>query len=190
MTVAMEGAYSGILAFAPYNLGLPDTNAATTPPYADVFARRERQSAVLYHQPKIKTVYVEYHNRSSVVSYPDPGTEKLPSWFVPVLRSLLERRGVSPGWDSYDAKPTDAELAARLLTYLFELMRDNSTPPIITPLWDGGVQATWHRSGKDLEIVVSADEPPTYYFRDEAADEEEEQLEPNRSRVQALIQQF
>ena len=102
MTVALEGAYSGILAFAPY-LGLPDPNAATTPPYADVFARRERQSAVAYHQPKIKTVYVEYLNRSGVVSYPDPGTEKLPSWFEPVLQSLLERRGVSPGWDSYDA---------------------------------------------------------------------------------------
>ena len=62
---------------------------------------------------------------------------------------------------------------------------------MITPLWDGGVQATWHHTGKDLEIVVSANGSPTYYFRDEAADEEEEEeLEPNRSRVQALIQQF
>jgi hypothetical protein len=189
MIVAVEGTYNGTLAFAPY-LGLPDISAATTSPYADVFARRERQSTASYRQPKTKTVYVEYQNRSGVVTYPDSTTEP-PPWLVPVLRSLLERRGVNPGWDSYDAKPTDAGHAARLLTYLFRLMRDNSKPPMITPLWDGGVQATWHHTGKDLEIVVSASGSPTYYFRDEAADEEEEEeLEPNRSRVQALIQQF
>jgi hypothetical protein len=188
MNIAAEGAYGGTLAFAPY-LGLPDASAATTTTQADVFARRERQSTAFYQQPKTKTVYVEYQNHSSVVTYPDSSAE--PPWLVPVLRSLLERRGVSVGWDSYDAKPTEAWQAARLLTYLFKLMRDNSKPPIITPLWDGGVQATWHRNGRDLEIVVSADEPPTYYFRDEAADEEEEEpLEPSRSRVQALIQQF
>ena len=190
MNVAVEGTYSGTLAFAPY-LGLPDMTAATTLSYADVFARRERQTTASYRQPKTKTVYVQYQNRSSVITYPDFSTEP-PPWLVPVVRSLLERRGVNPGWDSYNAKPTDAWHAARLLTYLFRLMRDNSKPPIMTPLWDGGVQATWHRDGKDLEIVVSADEPPTYYYRDEAADqEEEEQLEPSGfQRVQALIQQF
>jgi hypothetical protein len=190
MNIAVEGTYSGPLAFAPY-LGLPDMSAATTPPYADIFARRERQSTASYRQPKIKTVYVQYQNRSGVITYPDSSAEP-PPWLVPVFRSLLERRGVNPGWDSYNAKPTDAGHAARLLTYLFRIMRDNSKPPIITPLCDGGVQATWHRNGQDLEIVVPADEPPTYYYRDEAADqEEEEQLEPNRfQRVQALIQQF
>ena len=189
MNVSVEGTPGGAVFFTPY-LGLPDVSATTTPPYSDVFARRERESTASYRQPKTKTVYIEYQNRSGVVTYPDSATEP-PRWLIPVIRSLLERRGVNPGWDSYDAKPTDAGHAARLLAYLFELMRDDSRPPIITPLWDGGVQATWHRNGKDLEIVVLADEPPTYYFRDEVADvEEEEQLEPNRSRVQALIQQF
>jgi hypothetical protein len=189
MNLAMEGIYAGTLAFAPY-LGRPDITATTTPSYADVFARRERQSAASYHEPKTKTVYVEYQNRSGVITYPDSNTE--PPWLVPVLRSLLERRGVKPGWDSYDAKPTEAEHAARLLACLFRLMRDDSKPPIMTPLWDGGVQATWHRAGKDLEIAVSADDPPSYYFRDEATgEEEEEQLQPSRfQRVQALIQQF
>jgi hypothetical protein len=69
-------------------------------------------------------------------------------------------------------------------------MADSSTPPIITPLWDGGVQATWHRNNKDLEVVVSADEPPTYYFHDATAGEEEEELEPNLARVRTLIRQF
>jgi hypothetical protein len=185
----LEGTYNGAVAFAPH-MGQLDRSAATTP-HADVFARRERQPTALSAlEPKLTTVCIQFKNTVIFVTYPDSGTG-LPPWVIPVLRSLSERRGVSSGWDSYDAKPTDAGHAARLLTYLFELMRDNSKPPIITPLWDGGVQATWHRGDKDLEIVVSADEPSTYYFRDEAADEEEEeQLEPRRSRVQALIQQF
>jgi hypothetical protein len=183
-----EGTYSDTLAFAP-QMGQLDNSAATMP-YADVFAHRERQSPALSPEMKQRTVHIRFGDRSGVITYPDSSTEP-PPWLVPVLRSLLERRGVSSGWDSYDAKPTDAGHAARLLTFLFKLMRDNSKPPIITPLSDGGVQATWHRGDKDLEIVVPADEPPTYYFRDEAADkEEEEQLEPSRSRVQALIQQF
>jgi hypothetical protein len=190
MNVAVEGIYSGTLAFAPY-LGLPDVTAATTPSSADVFARRERQSTASYRQPATKTVYVQYQNHSGVITYPDLSTEP-PPWLEAVVRSLLERRGVNPGWDSYNAKPTDAVHAARLLTYLFRLMSDNSKPPIMTPLWDGGVQATWHCNGKDLEIVVSADEPPAYYFRDEATDqEEEEQLESSRfQHVKALIQPF
>jgi len=185
----MEETYGGTLAFAPHVSQL-DSSAATTP-HADVFARRERQPTALSPlEPKFTTVVIRFKDRPAVViTYPDRGAG-LPPWVVPVLRSLSERRGMEPGWDSYDAKPTESRHIDRLLTYLFALMGDNSTPPIITPLWDGGVQATWHRNNTDLEIVVSADEPPTYYFCDAATGEEEEALEPNRARVRALIHQL
>jgi hypothetical protein len=188
MTALLEGTYDSILAFAPH-MGQLDNSAATTP-HADVFARRERLSTAYSPELKRRIVHIEFGDRRGVVTYPSSSAEPRP-WIVPVLRSLSERWGMKAGWDSYDAKPTDARHAARLLTYLFELMGRNSTPPIITPLWDGGVQATWHRNNKDFEIVVSADEPPIYYFRDPATDEEEEEkLEPNRERVRVLIGQF
>jgi hypothetical protein len=77
------------------------------------------------------------------------------------------------------------------MSYLFAVMADSSMPPIITPLWDGGVQATWHRNSKDLEVVVSADEAPMYYCHDATTgEEEEEKLEPNLTRVRSLIRQF
>ena len=172
-------------------MGQLEGSAATTP-HADVFARRERQPTALSPlEPKLTTVYVRFRDRPVIlITYPDSGTG-LPPWVVPVLRSLSERRGMEPGWDSYDAKPTESRHIDRLLTYLFALMRNNSTPPIITPLWDGGLQATWHRNNKDFEIVISADEPPMYYFRDAAAvEEQEEELEPNLPRARAFIDQF
>lgn len=188
MTALLEGTYDKILAFAPH-MGQLDNSAATTS-YADVFARRERQTTVVSPELTPRIVHIQLDARRSVVTHSDSGAE-LPPWFAPVLRSFLERRGEKPGWDSYDAKPTETRHAVRLLTYLFALMGRNSTPPTITPLWDGGVQATWHRNSKDLEIVVSADEPPTYYFRDAATGEEQEEiLEPNRARARALIHQF
>lgn len=188
MNTLGEGTYNNTLAFAPH-IGQLDSSAATTP-RADVFARRERQpTAFSVDEPRWRTVFIQIGNRRGVVTYFDDGTELRP-WVATVLRSLSERWGLEPGWDSYDAKPTDTGHAARLLTYLFKLMADSSTPPIITPLWDGGVQATWHRNNKDLEVVVPADEPPTYYFHDATAGEEEEKLDPNLARVRALISQF
>ena len=95
------------------------------------------------------------------------------------------------GWDNYQAKPTDTQLASRLLGYLFTLMQRNSTPPVITPLADGGVQAEWQRNNQVLEIVVTADEPATYYYSNPAAHEEEEQqLEHGLMRVRDLISHF
>jgi len=188
MNALMEGTYGSTLAFAPH-MGQLDNSAATTP-YADVFARLERQSTALSPELKQRTVHIQFGDRRGVVTYPSSSAEPRP-WVVPVLCSLSERWGMESGWDSYDAKPTDARHAARLLTYLFELMRENSMPPTMTPLWDGGVQATWHRNSNDLEIVVSADEPPMYFFRNAATGEEEEkELVPNRARVRDLIGQF
>jgi hypothetical protein len=188
MNALMEETYNNTLVFAPL-VGQLDNSAATTP-YADVFAHRERQSTALSPELKQRTVHIQFGDRRGVVTYPVSGAEPRP-WIGHVLRSLLERWGVKPGWDSYDAKPTDVRHAAQILTYLFVFMGRNSPPPTMTPLWDGGVQATWHRNNTDLEIVVSADEPPTYFFRNAATGEEEEkELEPNRARVRALIQQF
>jgi hypothetical protein len=98
---------------------------------------------------------------------------------------------MEPGWDSYQAKPTDVRCVARLLNYLSIVMRENSTPPIVTPLSDGGVQAEWHQHNEDLELVVQADEPARYYYYNAAAEEEEEEeLELNYPRVQQLIDRF
>jgi hypothetical protein len=112
----------------------------------------------------------------------------LPDWAPPVFRSLAERWGAQPGWDGYQATPTNPHLVANLLNILSDLMQEGFATPYITPLADGGVQAEWHRPGEDLEIVVPADSEPRFYYFHHAANEEEEgDLDPNYAHVQDLI---
>jgi hypothetical protein len=67
-------------------------------------------------------------------------------------------------------------------------MQPSYRSPLITPLADGGVQAEWHLRGQDLEIVITADEMPAYYYLDPASGiEEEAAIEPNYAHVQDLI---
>ena len=168
------------------------TNTATLQ-HADVLALPERQStwfSLTVPRPKRISVSLQIGDQTTVLTYPDFGAG-LPAWADPVLRSLSQRWGVKPGWDTYDAKPTAMEHIVRLLNYLSALMQNTSTPPIVTPLSDGGVQAEWHRQNQDLEIVVPADEPSRYYYYNAATmEEEEEDLDSNHARVQELIGQF
>jgi hypothetical protein len=67
-------------------------------------------------------------------------------------------------------------------------LQEDSLAPQMTPLADGGVQAEWHRPEQDLEIVVPANEDPTYYYFDGRTSEEEEGgLDPHWAHVQELI---
>jgi hypothetical protein len=67
-------------------------------------------------------------------------------------------------------------------------MHDDSVPPQMTPLADGGLQAEWHDNGQGLEIVVPAGEQPTYYyFNRDTNEEEEDAFHANCARVQDLI---
>jgi hypothetical protein len=182
---------SDTTAFAP-RLARSAISAATVQ-HADVFARDERQStAYSFSQTKPRPIepLLQIGDQSVVIIDLDFGSG-LPTWADPVLRSLSERWGVKPGWDSYDAQPTSIEHVVLLLNYLSVLMEDVSTPPIVTPLADGGVQAEWHRNGNELELVVPADEPARYYFHNATTKvEEEETLESNYARVKKLIGQF
>jgi len=131
------------------------TNSATTQ-WADVFARRERRAAAI-SIPEPRRLAVRFSVDGEPVEFTYTSFDVgLPSWATPVLQSLAERWGAHPGWDSYQAKPTNPQLVAKLLNIFSDLMQEGSATPRITPLADGGVQAEWHHQGKDLEIVVPA----------------------------------
>lgn len=142
---------------------------------AGAFARRERVAPVIpqHHHPRILQIPVGSQEIKLIM---EDGTT-MPSWFGPVIGSMSERWGVLAGWDSYDARPTDLQHAIKLLNHLSQILPDKAKAPIITPLADGGLQAEWHRGGKDMEIVVPFGEPARYYYFDAETDlEEEEEL--------------
>ncbi|HWE53740.1 MAG TPA: hypothetical protein VG273_28375 [Bryobacteraceae bacterium] len=154
--------------------------------HTDVFASRQRRSAAAITEPRPHRVKLEIIGLDAIELTYFGST--LPPWAEPVLKSLPERWGATPGWDGYRAVPTSWQLVVRMLNILSLVMRNNFPPPQITPLADGGVQAEWHLNQKDLEIEVSAAELPTYYFFDQSTGEEEEAtLDQHESRVGDLI---
>lgn len=161
---------------------------ATTIQWADVFSRRERREmGIAIPIPRRLTVRLPIEGGPIEFTYMSFAAG-LPQWASPVLQSISERWGAKPGWDSYRALPTNPQLVAKLLNILSDLMRGDFSPPQITPLADGGVQAEWHHGGQDLEIVVPAlDDATYYYFNRETNEEEEAALNPNYARAQDLI---
>ena len=154
----------------------------------DVLARRERYTtAASTSELRLLAVQLCVDGQLSEFTY--QGSESsMPSWASPVLQSLAERWGAFEGWDSYEAKPTNPQLVARLLNILSGLMEEPFLTPTTTPLADGGIQAEWHHRGKDLEIVVPANENPTYYYFDSATGEEQEgDLNSDYAKLRDLI---
>lgn len=140
------------------------------------FARRERVVPVAPQYRHAHILQISVGSQEIMLTM-DSSTV-MPSWVQPVINSMSERWGNYQGWDSYDAKPTDTKLAEKLLNYLSEIMSAEAVAPTITPLADGGLQAEWHRDGKDIEVVVPFGEPARYYYFDATTDaEEEEELE-------------
>lgn len=176
-------------AFARKDQRVITTSGSMQP--ADVFARRERRAAAItLPESRRFTVRLPIDGDPVEFTYTtfDGG---LPRWAGAVLQSLSDRWGTQPGWDSYRALPTNSQLVVKLLNILSDLMQQNYVPPQVTPLADGGVQAEWHSQGQDLEIVVTADDQPTYYYFDRASGAEEEaEIDPNYAHVQDLIGSF
>lgn len=164
--LAIENSW-GASVYAP-KIRKPRTAEAVS---MDIFARRERSIPVMPQRHQAIERVIQIGSQYILLTTED----NLPIWFEPVINSMSERWGASPGWDSYEARPTDSNLAIKLLNYLSEIMPDEAVPPIITPLADGGLQAEWHRGNKDIEVVVPYNEPARYYYFDAATDQEEEE---------------
>lgn len=155
---------------------------------ADVIAQRDRNIVSPSLQTRYTRAEIFIGKRRTRIQF--AGSE-LPPWLLPVVESLVERWGVNPGWNGYHAVPTNPYLAEQLLNVLVELMRDDFRPPQIAPLADGGVQAEWHHGNEDLEIVIAADNEPTYYYSNRASGEEEEaSVRGNQARIPSLIEQL
>jgi hypothetical protein len=140
--------------------------SSTAEQWTDVFGRRERRTTAAT-EPRQRRLRVALAISDELIEFTLTGSgPSLPVWVGPVLSSLSDRWGGNPGWDSFRAKATDPTLAVKLLNVFSAVLEDRFLFPQITPLADGGVQAEWHAGGRGLEIVVSRDEPPTYYFFD------------------------
>jgi hypothetical protein len=97
------------------------------------------------------------------------------AWFNDAIARLDDLATLASDWDSYGAKPVAADMAIAAVRFLAEVAvaSPDVHQPSIVPLADGGIQVEWHRSGIDLEVTFSDDEPGVYrvdHIANETAD--------------------
>ena len=104
-----------------------------------------------------------------------PGSPNLqkPIWARPTIERVLALPWNQEGWQE-GARPPSTDAASHLLLAFSTTLLMDSPVPDISPMWDGGVCAEWHRNGVDLELYVTPDGNITWSFEDLGSAEEEE----------------
>lgn len=92
-------------------------------------------------------------------------TERIPEWVQPTITAFMGIQKLSDNWDSYGGKKVSFDLIGQALSILGSTMEMNSPPPSVVPLGDGGLQLEWHRKQQDLEIVLTSDDVPKFYYQ-------------------------
>jgi hypothetical protein len=98
----------------------------------------------------------------------------LPAWVEPTISAFIGIQTLEENWNSYGGKPINNDLIKQSLSILETIMQANSPAPSVVPLGDGGLQIEWHKRQQDLEIVLSSDEVPQFYYRNRATGAEQE----------------
>lgn len=136
-------------------------------------------------------------NRQFVVELPGRRTlvltiptefDPMPNWISPTVNALVRVLALPENWDSYGGRKVNAAFVAQALEVLSRSMPRNLTAPSVVPLGDGGIQLEWHRRQQDLEITFSPDEPPQYFYRNRATDEDQEGSPVNHRELAQLLQ--
>ena len=76
----------------------------------------------------------------------------LPAWAEPAIQLFNELLTMEVGWDSYAGASTSHTSARLALSFLADVMHDNSPLPSFVPTAAGGVQLEWHLESADIEV--------------------------------------
>ena len=93
------------------------------------------------------------------------------AWFPAVMENLDRLPWGLDTWSSEGARPLDDRAVLMLLLLLHDLLPPGGPPPVISPTWDGGVQADWELGDLYLEIEIVPDGVTRCCFVDERGEE-------------------
>ena len=93
------------------------------------------------------------------------------SWFAPVAENLSRLPWGYDAWSSEGAEPLNDGAVMRLLLMLREFLPANGPAPVISPTWDGGVQADWELGDLYLEVEIVSNGVTRCCFVDERGGE-------------------
>ena len=93
------------------------------------------------------------------------------AWSSAVRENLARLPWGADAWSSEGAKPLAAGAVIELLLLLQDFLPPDGPAPVISPTWDGGVQADWELGDLYLEIEIVPDGATRCCFVDERGDE-------------------
>ena len=93
------------------------------------------------------------------------------AWFTAVMENLGRLPWGVDAWSSEGAEPLIDGAVARLLFLLQDFLPPDGPAPVISPTWDGGVQADWELGDLYLEVEVVPNGPTRCCFVDERGQE-------------------
>lgn len=80
-----------------------------------------------------------------------------PDWIRPAEHAIQRLMELPAGWDSYGARPIEANAVDAILQVLGRTMERYSPAPAVVPTASGGLQLEWHAGGIDLEVEATPD---------------------------------
>ena len=103
----------------------------------------------------------------------ETGTASSPylAWSPAVRENLACLPWGTAAWSSEDAKPLAPGAVIELLLLLQDFLPPDGPAPVISPTWDGGVQADWELGDLYLEIEIVPDGATRCCFVDERGEE-------------------
>ena len=93
------------------------------------------------------------------------------AWFQAVVENLGRLPWGVDSWSSEGAEPLVDGAVARLLLLLQDFLPPDGPAPVISPTWDGSVQADWELGDLYLEIEIVPDGVTRCCFVDERGEE-------------------
>ena len=112
------------------------------------------------------------------------------AWSPAVRENLARLPWGADVWSSESARPLAAGAVIELLLLLQDFLPPDGPAPVISPTWDGGVQADWELGELYLEIEIVPDGATRCCFVDERGDavvEEEFDLDGHEDKLRAHL---
>ena len=101
----------------------------------------------------------------------DTASRSYLAWSPAVRENLARLPWGGDTWSSEDAKPLTPGAVIELLLLIQDFLPPDGPAPVISPTWDGGVQADWELGDLYLEIEVVPDGETRICFVDERSEE-------------------
>ena len=81
-----------------------------------------------------------------------------------ILASITEFVNLPHGWDGYDGRPVQSEVAEHACRFMAAISGFTQLVPDVVPLSDGGMQLEWFVGAYEVEVVIAPDGTAHVYF--------------------------